>query len=168
MLWTIVKIMHVQKLETQYNAKYTLHKEEEASSKGHPSNKNDDVVTSGVVPSTWKTCITQVRKRQPPKATLVTRIVMSMMSGVMLQWQTIEWVLHEQVGDIKWQELMAKKSKTMCQKHRHKKARHKQQNKWKERNHIKQQEQMVKTQELCDKSIDMKGWQVRAQVARIK
>jgi hypothetical protein len=52
MLWTIVKIMHVQKLETQYNAKYTLHKEEEASSKGHPSNKNDDVVTSGVVPST--------------------------------------------------------------------------------------------------------------------
>jgi hypothetical protein len=26
MLWTIVKIMQVQKLETQYNAKYTLHK----------------------------------------------------------------------------------------------------------------------------------------------
>jgi hypothetical protein len=53
-----------------------------------------------------------------------------MMSGVMLQWQTIEWVLHEQVGDIKWQELVAGKSKTMCQKNRHKKARHnKQQNK---------------------------------------
>lgn len=70
------------------------------------------------------------------------------MSGVLLQWQTIEWVLHEQVGDIKWQELVAKKSKTMCKKHRHKKARHKQQNKCKERNHIKQREQMVKTQEL--------------------
>jgi hypothetical protein len=27
---------------------------------------------------------------------------------------------------------------------------------------------MVKTQELCGKSIDMKGWQVRAQVARTK
>jgi hypothetical protein len=63
---------------------------------------------------------------------------------------------------------VAEKPKTMCQKHRHKKARHKQQNKWKERNHIKQQEQMVKTQELCGKSIDMKGWQVRAQVARRK
>jgi hypothetical protein len=52
MLWTTVKIMQVQKLETQYNAKYTLHKKEEGSSKGHPSNKNDDAVTSGVVPNT--------------------------------------------------------------------------------------------------------------------
>jgi hypothetical protein len=50
MLWTTVNIMQMQKLETQYNAKYTtLHKKEEASSKGHPSNKNDDAVTSGVV-----------------------------------------------------------------------------------------------------------------------
>jgi hypothetical protein len=56
-------------------------------------------------------------------------MVMSMMSGVMLQRQTIERVLHEQVGDIQWQELVAEKPKTMCQKHRHKKARHKQQNK---------------------------------------
>jgi hypothetical protein len=52
MLWKIVKIMHVQKLETQYNAKYTLHKKEEASSNGHPRNKNDDAMTSGVVPNT--------------------------------------------------------------------------------------------------------------------
>jgi len=43
MLRTTVKIMQVQKLETQYNAKYTLHKKE-ASSKGHPRNKNDDAV----------------------------------------------------------------------------------------------------------------------------
>jgi hypothetical protein len=63
---------------------------------------------------------------------------------------------------------VAKKSKTMCKKHRHKKATHKQQNKWKERNHIKQREQMVKTQELCGKSIDMKERQVGARVARTK
>jgi hypothetical protein len=44
-------------------------------------------------------------------------MVMSMMSGVMLQWQTIEWVLHEQRPCVK--------------KHRHKKARHKQQQKMK-------------------------------------
>jgi hypothetical protein len=50
-------------------------------------------------------------------------MVMSMMSGVMLQRQTIERVLHEQVGDIQWQELVAEKPKTMCQKHRHKKGK---------------------------------------------
>jgi hypothetical protein len=50
-------------------------------------------------------------------------MAMSMMSGVMLQCQTIEWVLHEQVGDIQWQELVAEKPKTMCQKHRHKKGK---------------------------------------------
>jgi hypothetical protein len=52
MLWTTVKIMQVQNLETQYNAKYMLHKKEEASSKEHPNNTNDDGVTSGVVPNT--------------------------------------------------------------------------------------------------------------------
>jgi hypothetical protein len=52
MVWRTVKIMQVQKLETQYNAKYTLHKKDEARAKEHPSNENDGGVTSGVVPNT--------------------------------------------------------------------------------------------------------------------
>jgi hypothetical protein len=51
MLWKIVKNHARAKIGNTIQCKYTLNKKE-ASSNGHPSNKNDDAVTSGVVPNT--------------------------------------------------------------------------------------------------------------------